>query len=444
MTTISDLNLSKITQVINSLKQQLPPNSELAQSLTQQTLLWMTTVQGVKAWLALQQCLQLIETEEQKATLSPVLRQIKNIISQAVDLESQIVPFTTSEPPPVVKPVTQPASQIHEVLEKPAQPEKPVKTAAKKTKTSSNQFDEETSRQYCWELAHCSTQAKLTDSLRQSTAPTAQPQSGDVVLHGTVLKTSSPVWIAPLETIPTFSQLAKVLPMINLTGQIWLDFSDIYTAQHFNLSLPKWCQDKPDTHLLWHRWIDLLYWTVMTPEHSVFVNGQKAQQLSTDRENILKTLLTIHKDFEKGFNEPDKFAEYLGSNLHKLYAVFHQFLTAEDMMFDAVPKQVFANLRRCVANNLTIWQKQLVIHEEHSAGPLDIRSKTSKEYLASVTSYTENMNNVQLPLHHPFSQQIKAEKSQVLYWTRPYWKQPKLPPTHHYFDLKGSVLYGYE
>jgi hypothetical protein len=114
------------------------------------------------------------------------------------------------------------------------------------------------------------------------------------------------------------------------------------------------------------------------------------------------------------------------------------------MMFDAVPKQVFANLRRCVANNLTIWQKQLVIHEEHSAGPLDIRSKTSKEYLASVTSYTENMNNVQLPLHHPFSQQIKAEKSQVLYWTRPYWKQPKLPPTHHYFDLKGSVLYGYE
>jgi hypothetical protein len=75
MTTTSDLDLSKITQAINSLKQQLPPDSELAQSLTQQTLLWMTTVQGVKAWLALQQCLQLIETEEQKATLSPVLRQ---------------------------------------------------------------------------------------------------------------------------------------------------------------------------------------------------------------------------------------------------------------------------------------------------------------------------------------------------------------------------------
>jgi hypothetical protein len=179
MTTTSDLDLSKITQAINSLKQQLPPDSELAQSLTQQTLLWMTTVQGVKAWLALQQCLQLIETEEQKATLSPVLRQIKNIISQAVDLESEIVPFTT-EPLPVVKPATQSSFQINEVQEKPAQPEKPVKTATKKAKTSSNQFDEETSRQYCWELAHCSTQAKLTDSLRQQTAPTAQPQSGDV------------------------------------------------------------------------------------------------------------------------------------------------------------------------------------------------------------------------------------------------------------------------
>jgi len=432
MKTISDLDLSKITQAISSLKQQLPPENELVQRLSQQTLLWTATVQEAKTWLALQQCLQLIETEEQKAkqaALNPVLKQIKNLILQAVNQEHEIVPSTPleSQPAPVVKPI--PSSH----------------GAIAHKKVAKRELDENNARQYCRELAHYSSQAKLTDSLRQQTAPTAQPQPGDIVLHGTVLTTSSPVWIAPIETIPTFSKLAEVLPFINLKGQIWLDFSDVYTvsSQHLKLPILRWCQDKPDTHLLWHRWIDLLYWTVMTPDYSVFMTGQKAQQLSTDRENILKALLAIHKDFATGFNEPEKYAEFLGYNLQKLYAVFHQYLCAEDMAFDTVPKHVFANLRRCVASNIRVWQKQLSIREEHPAGPLNVRNRATKEYIASVTSRTDNMNNLQLPLHHPFSQQIQAEQSQVLYWTRPYWKQPKFSPTHHYFDLKGSVLYCY-
>lgn len=385
MTTISDLDLPKITQAISSLKQQLPPESELAQRLTQQTLLWIETVQEAKSCLLVKQCSQLIETEHK----------------------------TLSVPPPV-----------------------PV------------ELDEDTYRQYCWKLAHCVT---LTDSigkldeLRQRTAPTDQPQTGDIVLHGTVLTTSSPIWIAPIETIPAFAQLAKVLP-INLSGQIWLDFSDVYTesSQHPDLAIPTWCQDNPDTHLLWHRWIDLLYWSVMTPDYSVFLTGKKPQQLSTDRENILKTLLKIHKNFEKGFNESEKYAEHLGNNLHKLYAVFHKFLCAEDMVYDAVPKHVFANLRRCVDSNISAWHKSLNIVEEHSTGALNARNRATKEYLASVTSHTDNMDDIQLPLQHKFSQKIDAEKSQVLYWTTPYWKQPNLSPTHHYFELKGSVLYCYE
>lgn len=419
MTTISDLDLSKITQVIK----QLPSESELVQRL------WTATVLQANILLAVQQCLQLIETEEQKAkranqALNPVLAQIKNLILQAVNPEQKIVPSTPLESQQV--PVVKPIQSSHGAI------------APKKT--AKIELDEKNYHQYCWELAHYSDQAKLTDALRQQTAPTAQPQNGDIVLHGTVLTTSSPVWIAPIETIPAFSQLAKVLPVINLSGQIWLDFSDVYTVSSHNLDLPipKWCRDHPDTHLLWHRWIDLLYWTVMTPDYSVFLTGQKTQQLSTDRENILTTLLKIHKDFEKGFNEPEKYAEHLGYNLHKLYAVFHQFLRAEDMVFDTVPKHVFANLRRCVASNLGAWQKPLTIREEHPAGPLNVRNK---EYLSNVTSRTDN--NIQLPLHHSFSQKIKAEKSQVLYWTIPYWKQPKLSPTHHYFDLKGSVLFCY-
>ena len=415
MTTTSNLDLSKITQAISSLKQQLPPESELVQRLSQQTLLWTATVQETKTWFAVQACLQLIETEEEKtATLNPVLKQIKNIL-QAVNSDSKVAPPQEPQPIPVIKPISP--------------------------------LDEKMARQYGWELAHCSSQAKLTNALRQQTAPTAQPQTGDIVLHGTALTTSSPVWIAPIKTIPAFSQLAEFLPFINLKGQIWLDFSDVYTIslQPLDLSLPKWCRDYPDTQLLWHRWIDLLYWAVMTPDYSVFVTGQQQgqQQLLTDRENILKTLLAIHKDFEKGFNEPAKYAEYLGYNLHKLYAVFHQFLCAEDMAFDTVPKHVFANLRRCVDSNIKAWQKQLTIREEHPTGSLNVRNRASKEYLASVTSHTDNMNNIQLPLHHPFSQKIRAEKSQVLYWTIPYWKQPKLSPTHHYFDLKGGVLYCY-
>jgi hypothetical protein len=441
MTTISDLDLSKITQAMSVLKQQLPPDSKLVQLLSQQTLLWTATVQEAKTWLAVQQCLQLIETEEQKAkqtnqALNTVLEQIKNILLQeTVAPESKIAPPMESQPVSVVKPIP----SYHS-------------TVALKTKPVKIELDENNARQYCWELAHCSRQAKLTDSieelneLRQQTAPTAQPQTGDIVIHGTVLTNSSPVWIAPIETIPTFSQLAEALPFINLKGQIWLDFSEVYTvsSQHLDLQIPKWCRDYPDTHLLWHRWIDLLYWTVMTPDYSVFVTtGQKAQQLSTDRENILKTLLIIHKDFEKGFNEPEKYTEYLGYNLHKLYAVFYQFLCAEDMVFDTVQKHVFANLRHCVDSNIDAWQQQLSIREEHSAGPLNVRNRATKEYLAGVTSHTDNMNNIRLPLDHPFSQKIKAEKSQVFYWTIPYWKQTNLSPTHHYFDLKGSVLYCY-
>ncbi|MDM8561215.1 hypothetical protein QUF82_20475 [Thiotrichales bacterium HSG14] len=439
MTTISDLDLSKITQAINSLKQQLPPENERIQILSQRTLLWTATVQEAKTWLAVQQCLQLIETEEQKAkqinqVLNPVLENIKEIL-QAVNLESKIVPATSleSQQAPVVE--STPSSH----------------SAITPNKQDKIELDENNVRQYCWELAHCSRQAKLNDSieelneLRQQTAPAVQPQIGDIVLHGTVLTTSSPIWIAPIKTISAFSQLAEVLPFINLKGQIWLDFSDIYTvsSQHLDLPIPKWCRDYPDTHLLWHRWIDLLYWTIIAPDYSVFVTGQKAQQLSIDREIILKTLLTIHKDFEKGFNEPEKYVEYLGYNLHKLYAVFHQFLDAEDMVFDTVPKHVFANLRRCVDSNIGVWQKQLTIHEEHPIGPLNVSNRTRKEYLAGVISHTDNMNNIQLPLHHPFSQKINAEKNQVLYWTKPFWKQSSLSPTHHYFDLKGSVLYCY-
>ncbi|OAD20973.1 hypothetical protein THIOM_003284, partial [Candidatus Thiomargarita nelsonii] len=198
MMTISDLDLPKITQAISSLKRQLPPDSELVQRLSQQTILWTATVQEAKTWLAVQQCLQLIETEKQKAkqanqALNPVLEQIKNIILQAVNPEHKIVPSPTPKPQPDPAPIV------------------PIPEP-----------DEKTSRQYCWELAHCSRKAKLKDSLRQQTAPTAQPQTGDIVLHGTVLTTSSPVWIAPIETIPAFSQLAEVLPVINLTGQIWL------------------------------------------------------------------------------------------------------------------------------------------------------------------------------------------------------------------------------
>ncbi len=439
MTTISDLDLSEITQAISSLKQQLPPESELVQRLSQQTLLWTATVQEAKTRLALRKCLQVIETEEEnekQVALNPVLKQIKNILLQAVNPESKIALSTPleSQQIPVVKPILSSHGAI----------------APKKQARA--ELDEKNSRQYCWELAHYSRQAKLTDAieeldeLRQQTAPTVQPQTGDIVIHGTVFTTSSTIWIAPIKTIPTFSQLAEVLPFINLKGQIWLDFSDVYTvsSEHLDLSIPRWCQDYPETHLLWHRWIDLLYWSVMTPDYSVFVTGQKEQQLSTERENVLKTLLTIHKDFAKGFNEPEKYAEYLGYNLHKLYAVFHQYLCAEDMAFDTVPKHVFANLRRCVDSNLSAWQKPLTIREEHPVGPLNVRNRASKEYLASVTSHTDSMNNIQLPLHHPFSQKIKAEKSQVLYWTIPYWKQPKLSPTHHYFDLKGSVLYCYE
>ena len=451
MTTTSDLDLSKITQAISSLKQQLPPESELVQRLSQQTLLWTATVQEAKTWLALQECLQVIEKEKEigkPAALNPVLGQIKNILLQAVNPESKFapsMPLKSQQAPVVVKKI--PSSHGSHGSHGAIAPLIPAKIEPAKIK-----LDEKNSRQYCWELAHCSRQAKLTDAieeldeLRQQTAPTAQPQTGDIVIHGTVLTTSSPVWIAPIKTIPTFSQLAEVLSFINLKGQIWLDFSDVYTvsSEPLDLPIPKWCQDYPETHLLWHRWIDLLYWTVMAPDYSVFVTGKKARQLSTDRKNILKTLLTIHKDFAKGFNEPEKYAEYLGYNLHKLYAVFYQYLCAEDMAFDTLPKHVFANLRRCVDSNLSAWQKPLTIHEEHPAGPLNVRNRERKEYIASVTSHTDSMNNIQLPLQHSFSQKIKAEKSQVLYWTIPYWKQPKLSPIHHYFDLKGSVLYCYE
>jgi hypothetical protein len=443
MTTPFELDLSQITQAMSSLTQQLPQQSELVQRLNQNTLLWTATVQEALIRVAVQQCLQLIETEEQNAkpaALNPILEQIKNILLPALNPEHQMVPSTTSAPPPVsgIQPPIQPPSPVVVETEKPVQPDKPVQRA--------NILNEKTARQYCWELAHC---VDLTDSigeldeLRQRTAPTDQPQTGDIVLHGTVSKTSAPVWIAPIETIPAFSQLTDILSVINLKGQIWLDFSDIYTTrQPLDLAIPKWCEDYPDTHLLWQRWIDLLYWTVMAPDYSVFITKQQ-QQLSTDRQNILKTLLTIHKDFAKGFNEPEKYQENLGNNLHKLYAVFHQFLRAEDMRYNAVPKHVFANLRRCVANNISAWQKPLSIHEEHSTGPLNVRNRATKEYLASVAGSTDNANNIQLPLHHPFSQQINAEKNQVLYWTRPYWKQPQLPTTHHYFDLKGSVLYCY-
>ena len=436
MTTIPDLDLSKITQAISSLKQQLPPDSELVQRLSQQTWLWTTTVQEAMTWLAMQQCLQLIEKEEQKANqanqaLNPILAQIKNIISPAVSLQSQIVLSTPLESPPA--PIIKPQQST------------PVAEPAKITNDLVDQLDENSIRQYCWKLAHCSCQTELSNSWRQQTTPAIQPQTGDIVLHGTVLTTSSPVWIAPIATIPIFSQLTQVLP-IKLTGHIWLDFSDIDTesSYHLDTAVPKWCQNYPDTYLLWHRWIDLLYWTVIAPDYSVVVTGRKAQQLALDRANILETLLTIYKDFEKGFNQPEKYPEYLGHNLHKLYAAFYQFLSAEDMVFDTVPKQVFANLRRCVASHISPWQKQLAIYEEHPAGPLNARNRATKKYLASVISQTDNLNNIQLPLNHPFSQTIKAEKNQVLYWRTPYWKQPQLSPTHPYFDLKGSVLYCYE
>ena len=433
------LDFSKITQAVNELKKQLPSESELAQRLTQQTLSWIDTIQEVKTWLAVQQCLQLIETEEQKTkqtNQNPLLKQIKDILSSTVDAEYKEAPPKTPELPAISKVTSPVQSSSPTILEKPIQLKETVSSA----------LDENTARQYCWDLAHCSTQEKLTVSLRQQTAPTEQPQIGDIVLHGTTLTTSSTIWIAPTDTISAFSQLATVLPTINPNGQIWLNYSDVYTeaSQHVGLSVPKWCQDKSGTELLWHRWIDLLYWTIMTPDYSVFVNGQKQQQLSTDRENVLKTLLTIYKDFEKGFNEPEKYTEYLGNNLHRLYAIFHQFLCAEDVVFNSVPKHVFANLRRCVDNIIQVWQQHLNIDEEHPTGPLNTRNRDTKEYLASITNHTDNMSNIKLSLQHAFSQKVKAEKSQVLYWVMPYWKQRSLPPTHHYFELKGRVLYCYE
>jgi hypothetical protein len=466
MTIISDLDLSKITQAISLLKQQLPPESELGQRLSQQTRLWTATVQEAQTWLAIQQCFQIIEKEEQKIiqrseTPNPVLGKIKQILWQAVNPEEKnklsFKPdfITETQSPSLIdsRELVQPPEKAKNNVQPPEKAKNPVQSPkkAKNINISTSQLDEKTVRQTCWDLAHCTRKTKINDSLeeleelRQQTAPTPQPQAGDVVLHGTVLTTSTSIWIAPLQTISTFSQLAENLPFINPNGQIWLYFSDIYTekAQHLDLPIPRWCQDYPDTYLLWQRWIDLLYWTVMAPDSAVFMTGQKTLQLSTERENILTALLTIHKDFSKGFNEPAKYTDYLGYNLHKLYAVFHQFLDAEDMAFDTVPKQVFANLRRCVDSNISTWQKQLNISEEHPAGPLNVRNRGAKEYLASITNRTDSMNNIQLPSHHAFSDKINAEKSQVLYWTRPSWKQPKLSPTHHCFDLKGSVLYCY-
>lgn len=437
MTTPFELDLSKINQAIHSLTEQLSEHSDLVQRLNQNTQLWIATVQEAKTSLAVQQCLQLIETEEQNvkpAKLNSVLEKIKKILLSVVHSEQQMVSSTPSEPSvSVVQPPIQPPSPVVVETQKPAP-------------SSNHRLDEKNApRQYCWDLAHC---VDFTDSigeldpLRERSAPTEQPQTGDIVLHGTVSTALSPIWIAPIETIPAFSQLTSVLSFINLKGQIWLDFSDIYTKKHVDLPILNWCQDDPNTHLLWHRWIDLLYWTVMAPDHAVFTSQQ--QQLSTDRQPIIKTLLMIHKDFAKGFNEPEKYQEYLGYNLYKLYAVFHQFLGAEDMVYDTMPKHVFANLRRCADNSLRAWQKSLAIHEEHSTGPLNVRNRATKQYIASVAGDTDNQNNIQLPLQHPFSQQINAEKNQVLYWTRPHWKQPKLPATHHYFDLKGSVLYCYD
>ncbi len=101
------------------------------------------------------------------------------------------------------------------------------------------------------------------------------------------------------------------------------------------------------------------------------------------------------------------------------------------------------NVRRGVKDNLNrVWRNKLNIVEEQSAGAVDNRTRTT--YIATVISDTETMNNMPLDLQHPFSKAIKAEKNQVLYWTRPCWKQPKLSATHYYFSLKGSVLYCYE
>ncbi|MEK7990605.1 MAG: hypothetical protein VSS52_006330 [Thiotrichaceae bacterium] len=426
-------------------EQILPLIEQLKQHLVQKS---QQNELELKIIIALEEIKYILDAEAKKSQpLHPALKQIQNIIDDAFNISENVADSSINTTFAQNKPVEPQAKPENKISNSPV----PSKALPKTEKTVKSKIDiseqPDNLRTYCWDLALCTRSSHLND-IQRKTSPTSEPQTGDIVLHGAADINSPAYWIAPINAIPELTLLTKSLNFINPNGNIWLDFTDINepASYHKELPIPVWLQDAERTELvlLWQRWIDLLYWTVIAPDYEVFVAEKKPQTLVHNRENILNSLLTIHRDFFKGLDNPEQYYKSLGHNLHKLYSVFHQFLCAKDMRFNNNEKNPFTYLRRCADNNISLWQKHLSIREEHVAGALNLKSRDSQEFLANVTTSTDSMNNIHLSPTHPFSQIIKAEKNQVLYWTKPYWYQNELGATHHYFELKGAVLYCYE
>jgi len=434
MTTNSEIE--QILSLIEDLKQQVPDH--LVQRLQQHE----SELKTIIAWVKIK---HILDAEAQKSqSLHPALEQIKNIIDNASIPSSNMRNFPTNIKPTQDETVESHKKSENEVSNSVFQAEKTVTKKPTQPKVEAiEQLDE--IRLYCWNLA-CCTNSSDFNAIERKTAPTSEPQTGDIVLHGMTNLDAAPFWIAPINVIPESALLFKALNFINPEGQIWLDFADMHepTLFHQEAPIPDWLQLAEHAELmpLWQCWIDLLYWTLMAPDYEMLSKPQKPQTLAHDRKSIINDVLSIHRDFFKGFDNPERYREYLGYNLHKLYSVFHQFLCAKEMCFNNKENNPFTHLRLCADSNVNLWQKHLSIREEHAAGALNLKNKNNQEFFAAVTKFTDN--NIRLPPTHSFSQTLKADKNQVLYWTKPHWYQNELESTHPYFELKGSVLYCYE
>jgi len=431
-----DISLTEINKYIKKLLLKLPKDSPIAKELEDATRAWFAIVNDASNYRPY------IDPEKN----NEITQQTEEISFE----KAQKIEPLESENPSIAESQEKVSISIETVTEDDV-PESSYDNKSKdlwdkivrddaEIPSDQGKLGEELLRWYCWRLANCSQKKQIEDYMRLwEESPYENPREDDIVIRGTcyTFEDIPRVWICPAKKIPLFS---SYLPNVISDANIWLSFSDSpenFELRHFFYEIKdiKELTEHSDALPLWYRWHDFLYWAIMAPDATVFVNN-KLEKLSQDRENICKTLFRIYPNFEYALQNPDK--NCITNSLHQVYSAFHQFLFPKDLDTKKVHKNVFSILRDEARNNIEKWLAPLQVDELHPAGPL-LRKRV--ESFASVKDKTDKNANTQIPAHDLLLKNYKdAEDGRVLYWLKPRWKQ-KNPPKGQSPDLLGSVLY---
>ncbi|MCP4351126.1 MAG: hypothetical protein GY795_37145 [Desulfobacterales bacterium] len=411
----SDFDPGGIIIFIESLLAELPADSRISKEVEHATTSWLLSVYGALESLSLkdedkekfQQAIQNWLRDSHQAEIS---------VNQTSDIKQS--KFEQKDSPEME------ISSKENAFEK-------EETKKNRSEVKTHLHKDELLREYCWKLANCSDKKQIEEYVASHGAsPYEFPEKTDIVLHGTSYTSEDfpPVWIGEAENISMFS---RCVPNLGSDVQIWLSFSESF--EDIPAENPRWIDKYEDTLPLWHHWHNLLYWSVMAPEATVFVNNT-CEQLSQARDAVCNTLSGIYRNFEYALDNPEK--NLIGENLHKVYSAFYQFLFPEDLDVSISHKHIFAILRNYARDNVTHWLHHLQIEEYHPAGPL-----RTEEFLGNIKKHTQK--NTRISIQHPFLKGKDVRESQVLYWLRPKWSQQN-PPPHQTPDLFGSVLYCFD